>query len=45
MVELMEESTLISFAAWCAITSIIMAVTGFSYRSYLRKNKHETPSS
>ena len=45
MVVLMEESTIISFAAWCAITSIIMAVAGFSYRSYLRRKKHETSSS
>jgi len=45
MVVLMEESTIISFAAWCAITSMIMGIAGFSYRSYLRRNKHETSSS
>ncbi len=41
MVVLMEESPIVSFAAWCAMTSIIMGVTGFSYRSYLRRKKHE----
>jgi len=45
MVVLMEESTIVSFAAWCAITSIVMGVTGFTYRSYLRRKKHEKSSS
>jgi hypothetical protein len=33
----MDESELLSFAIWSAVTGIAMLVTGFSYRMYLRK--------
>ncbi len=34
----MDESEFIPFIMWSAVTGIIMAVTGLSYRVYLKKN-------
>lgn len=41
----MEEYNVVSFALWSVITAIIMGVVGFSYKSYLRRNKNETSAS
>ena len=40
----MEESDLISFVFWSVITGIIVGVTGFSYKAYLRKKEGQTQS-
>ena len=39
----MEEYVLSAFAMWAAITGVVMLVTGFSYRVYL-KNGSDTTS-
>lgn len=41
----MAEFELIPFIVWSLLTGIILTVSGFSYRSYLRKKKNETPTS
>jgi hypothetical protein len=41
----LEESNIVSFALWSVITAIIIGVTGFSYKAYLRRNKNETTPS
>lgn len=41
----MDESELLSFTMWFAITGIIMIVTGLSYKAYLGKKNNEIPSS
>ena len=41
----MDESTISSFAMWAGVTAIVMLVTGFTYRAYLRKRNHEISSS
>jgi len=41
----MGESDVVYFIMWSAITAIIMGITGFSYRSFIRRRKNEnTPS-
>ncbi|MDH5463490.1 MAG: hypothetical protein OEY17_06175 [Nitrosopumilus sp.] len=41
----MDESELLSFIMWSAITGIIMLVTGLSYKAYLGRNDNEISSS
>ena len=40
----MTESDLASFAVWSAITIVLIAVSGYSYRAFLRRKNDETPS-
>jgi len=41
----MDESELLSFVMWSAITGIVMMVTGLSYKAYLGKKNNEISSS
>jgi len=40
----MVESDVAPFVFWVAITGILMAISGLSYRIYLRRRKNETSS-
>ncbi|MFB5605079.1 MAG: hypothetical protein ACE5R5_02560 [Nitrosarchaeum sp.] len=41
----MSEFDASTFLLWSVLTGIIVGVTGFSYRSYLRRRKNDVPSS
>jgi len=41
----MAESDVALFIFWSIVTVTIMGITGFSYRSYIRKRKNEHPTS
>jgi hypothetical protein len=41
----MDESELLSFIMWSAVTGIVMIVTGLSYKAYLGKKNDDISSS
>tara|TARA_Y100000996_G_scaffold396539_1_gene362740 strand:- start:3020 stop:3145 length:126 start_codon:yes stop_codon:yes gene_type:complete len=41
----MAETDLLAFAMWSGITSVLMIITGFVYRSYQRKKSNENITS
>ncbi|MEO2265417.1 MAG: hypothetical protein ABGW49_06000 [Nitrosopumilus sp.] len=41
----MEDSQIVSFAMWSIVTGIIMLVSGFGYRAYLKKKSNSISSS
>ncbi len=44
MILVMSESDFTPLIMWSAITGILIAVSGLSYRAYLRRKKDEKPS-
>jgi len=40
----MEESEILSFVMWSAVTGIVMAVSGYCYDSFLKKRAKHTDS-
>ena len=40
----MNESDVVSFLLWSLITAMLMGVTAFSYKAYLRRRNGKIPS-
>ena len=40
----MAEMDVMALSVWCGITAIVMVVTGFAYRGYMRKKNATTTS-